>query len=246
MRCLRFRSSEVLGLLLALSLPVSAQQGDFGLGATASVEYKLARGLKVEAEAEVRSQNTLRDPERWAVAFGMSYKLPWSLKADAGYSLIYRYHPEALSSKGNLITDYWAPRHRWYLGLTEQRDWGRWRVSLRERYQLTHSPLQYVPRYRPDGQRLTDAVRAGDQEHLLRSRLQATYNIRHCSFDPTISIEMLNDLQHGGIDQMRYTFGIDYHQNKHTTWTLQLRYKDRDDADEADGFLLGLGYNYTF
>lgn len=217
-----------------------------GYGLSAGAERKLAKGLKLEAEAEVRTQNGFGSLERWAVDVGLNYKLIFGLKADLGYCLMDRYHRGDVTSKGNLLSGYWAPRHRWYVGLTEQQEWGRWKVSLRERYQLTHSPLQYVPKYTPAGVRMTDDVKAGNREHVLRSRLQASYNIRHCKFDPSASIEIINDLQQGGIDQMRYTFGVDYSQDKRTTWSLQLRYKDRDDADESDGWLFTLGYNYSF
>lgn len=240
--------NRILCLCLLLGLALSAFAGgeEMGYGLSASGEKKLAKGLKLEAEAEVRSQEGFSQLERWAMDLSLNYKIATGWKADLGYCLMDRYHLGETTGKGNLLSGYWAPRHRWYVSLVEQLETGRWKFSLRERYQLTHSPLQYVPKYTPEGVRMTDEVKAGDQEHIMRCRLQAAYNIRHCKFDPTCSIEALYDLKNGGVDQLRYSVGVDYSLSKQTTWSLDLRYKDRDDSDESNGWLLTVGYHYSF
>lgn len=259
---LRFRAVRccLLAFLLALAsdslLRAQTAADDFGYGLSVSAEHKLAKGLKLQAEAEVRTQSQFSSLERWAFDLGLDYKLASWLKTDVGYVLMDRYHLSKVTSKGNVISGHWAPRHRWYAGLSFQHEIGRLKFSLRERYQLTHSPLQYVPKYstdpsfgigRPFGQRLTDEVEAGDQDHILRSRLQLSYNIRHCRFTPVASVELLNDLANGfTVDQLRYSFGIDYSFNKRTSLNLVWRYKDRADNDEANGHLFTLGYNFQF
>lgn len=236
--------------------PMHAQSDDTGFGISVSADHKLAKGVKLQLEAEVRSQDGLGMFERWAFDVGLNYRLLSWLKADAGYAIMDRYHPSEQSSKGNCISGYWAPRHRWYASLSAQQEWGRLKVSLRERYQLTHSPLQYVPKYLGThcdcavdhyGQRLTDEVKGGQQDHMLRSRLQASYNIRHCPFTPEASIEVINDVANGfDVDQIRYSIGVDYSISKRRSLSLQWRYKDRADLEEANGHLFTLGYNFTF
>lgn len=248
---MRFMLRNLLVLLALSAAPLfipslSAQNNDRSVGLSATAEHKLAKGLKAQAEMEVRTQNGLGNLERWALDLGLDYKLSSYIKAHAGYALMDRYHLQEITSKGNIISGYWAPRHRWYAGVVLADEWGRWKISLRERYQLTHSPLQYVPKYQPDGKRMTDEVEAGDQDHILRSRLQATYNIRHSKLTPSLSIEMLNDLTTGDIDQMRYAIGLDYSLSKRKSLSLQWRYKDRADSDEANGHLIILGYNFSF
>lgn len=224
-----------------------AGDNDSSYGLTVGAEKKIIKGLKVSAEAEIRTQNALSDLERWTFDLGISYRLATWLKSDVGYSFINRYHTSQLTSKGNTINGYWGPRHRYYGGLTGQMEVGRWKLSLRERYQHTYSPLQYVPKYRADGKRLTDEVEGGDHDHILRSRLAASYNIRRCKFEPFANIELLSDLTSGmAIDQIRYTLGSDYKLNKREVLTLQFRYKDRADQDESNGYLVTFGYSISF
>ena len=252
-------SVPVLSVILSLFVFVShAQDSDLGAGLSVKAEHKLAKGLRIEAEAEVRTQDGLQSLERWGLDVGLTYKPDLSiLKFDMGYSLMDRYHLSEVTGKGNVISGYWGPRHRYYAGLVVQPDLGkRWKVSLRERVQITHTPLLYVPKYLGThcecvqdhyGTRLTDEAKGGDQDILLRSRLQAAYNIRHCKFTPVVSIEMLNDLVSGfAIDQMRYSIGVDYSIDKRKSLALEWRYKDRTDNDESNGHLITLGYNFSF
>lgn len=231
-----------------LFVPLAIAGGDdSGYGLTVGGEKKIVKGMKVSAEAEIRTQNGLPDLERWTFDLGLSYRLASWLKSDVGYSFINRYHTSKLTSKGNTINGYWGPRHRYYGGLTGQMEVGRWKLSLRERYQYTYSPLQYVPKYRADGKRLTDEVEGPNHDHILRSRLAASYNIRRSKFEPFANIELLSDLSAGlSTDQIRYTIGTDYKLNKREVLTLQWRYKDRADQDESNGHLVTFGYSISF
>lgn len=229
-----------------ITLPALAQGDDMGYGVSVSADRKIVKGLKVSGEAELRSQNQVADFERWTVGLGVDYKMLSWLKVDAGYSFINRYHTSVMTSKGNALNGYWGPRHRWYGGVACAYETKRWKVSLRERYQYTYSPMQYVPKYGDDGKRLTDEEEGGS-DHVLRSRLQAAYNIRHSKFSPFASIELINDLTAGfAVDQIRYTIGTDYKLNKVSSLSIQWRYKDRSDNDESNGHLFTVGYNYSF
>lgn len=232
--------------LCLLSVPV-VWAGDLGYGLSVDAEKKLAKGLKAEAEVEVRTQNAMADLERWAFSLGLSYRLaPW-LKTDAGYTFIDRYHTSYLTGKGNTVSGDWSPRHRGYLGLTGQYETKRWKWSLRERYQYTCSPLQYVPKHRPDGKRLTDEEEPTDHDHVLRSRLRVSYNIRHSKFQPYASVELISDLTKAlATDQTRLVLGTDYKLDKKTSLSVQWQYKDRTGSDDNNGHLITVGYNHSF
>lgn len=231
-----------------------AQESDMGFGISVSGEHRLMRGMKLQAEAEVRSQDVLSQLERWAIGLSLDYRLTDYLKSDVGYCLMDRFHLAEYTDRGNRISGYWAPRHRWYASLQGQYVCGRFKVSLRERYQLTHSPLQYVPKYvvvhgDPDyyGYRLTDEVKAGHQDHLLRQRLQVSYDVRHSHLTPSVSIEALHDLSQAfAVGQVRYCLSLDYQLGKHSSVGLLWRYTDRTDDDERNGHLISLGYNFSF
>jgi len=241
---------RLLLLLLTVLLwsPLLAEDDgdtDACYGVSASVDRKLAKGLHVEAETEVRLQNAGSGMERWTLGLGMDYKLASWLKVDGGYEFLNRYKPERTTAGGNRVNGYWSPRHRWYAGLTGAWAVGRWSLSLRERYQGTHAPLQYVPKYRPDGFRLTDEAEEDETEHLLRSRLQAKYNIRHCKFSPSASIELHQDMSSGmHLDEVRYVVGGDYKLTKTQTLNLHCRYEER--MGKSDGVVVLVGYGYAF
>lgn len=241
---------RLLLLLMAaiVSLPVWAEDDgdtDACYGISASVDRKLAKGLHLEVESEVRMQNSFADMERWTLGATMDYKLLSWLKADAGYEFLNRYKLSNVSGKGNIRNGYWSPRHRWMTGLTGSWTVRRWGLSLRERYQGTHAPLQYVPKYRPDGFRLTDEAEEGKTEHILRSRLQVKYNIRHCKFTPLGSIELHNDMGNGmRLDEVRYVLGGDYKLTKTQSLKLHCRYEER--VGKKDGVVVLLGYGYEF
>ena len=84
-------------------------------------------------------------------------------------------------------------------------------------------------------------------KHMLRSRLQVSYDIPSCKFDPTASVELFND--DDGIAKMRYQLGVDYKIQKKHVLSLTYRYQhvnSNDDDNEVDCHLIGFGYKYKF
>ena len=239
-----------IGIIIALmGTCLLAQADDTGLGIEVSAEHKIVKGLSAEVEGEVRTQDGVSDLERWAVGAGVDYKLTKWLKADVGYSLIMRYQPERLTDKGKLQSDYWSPRHRAYVSLSGS--WklpAHWELSLRERYQYTYEAKRNAVRHDPTtGIRLSDKVKGGDGDQLLRSRVQFKWSRKKSAWSPYLHVEMLNDLQQGfSIDQMRYTAGFDYKLNKQNTLGVAYRFKDKSDKDEEKGHLFSLKYGYKF
>ena len=240
------RITLLMLLCSSTACQLSAQDDDnVGIGFVAGIDKKVVRGLHVRAEAEMRTQDVLSHQERWSIDVSANYRIrPW-LRVNAGYNFFDRYKLSRVTERGNTVEDYWSPRHRWYGAVTGQYSVGRWKFGLRERYQYTYSPLQYVPKYRSDGVRLTDEAAEGNHEHLLRSRLSAQYNIRHCALTPGVFVELLSDLsEQFNEDQMRYGVTLDYSIDKHHALALQWRYEDHHSGVNESLFFIG--YNFSF
>ena len=273
-------------LLLATSVMV-AQKSDFGVWTSIEGSTKLNKQLELSLEAEYRTQDMSSMTERIATGISLSYKnknfLPF-LKADVGYSFMsMNYQGETtiknvteddgsyeLDDEGNPIPDrmnvdgaYWAARHRVTASLTGSVKWGRFKFSLRERYQFTHRMRSYCDRERyyyfeslkkwdyelPDFEQpelLTDEKKS-KSDHKLRSRLSVSYDIKKCPFEPFAEVEVYNELDNAfAYDKIRYTVGTEYKINKEHKLKLYYRYQDYADIDEVSGHVLGIGYAFEF
>jgi len=221
---------------------------DNGVGIELSASKKITKELEASVETEVRTQDGMSEMERWSIGAGVDYKFTKWLKADAGYLLIMRNIPEESTNKYDYV-QYWSARQRAYVSMV-----GTWKLpshfalSLRERYQFTFEPGENLERYYiGTDKRASDKVTENEKEHLLRSRLQLSWSRKKCAWSPFISVEALNNLQDSfSLDQMRYTLGTDYKLNKHNSFGLSYRYKDKNDRDEAKGHLITLKYSYDF
>lgn len=271
-------------LLLATSSMVA--QSDFGVWTSIEASTKLNKQLELSLEGEYRTQQNSSQSERIATGISLSYKnkkVPF-LKADVGYSVMSMYglgetaikyltvDEEDYEEVGgdptprhkNVDSPYWYTRHRATASLTGSVKWGRFKFSLRERYQFTHRMRSYCdreryyyfgkPLYKWDyeledfGQpeTLVDEKKA-KSDHKLRSRLSVSYDIKQCPFEPFAEVEVYNELDNAfAYDKIRYTVGTDYKFNKEHKLTLYYRYQDYADIDEVSGHILGIGYAFEF
>lgn len=175
----------------------------------------------------------------------------------------------------NVDAAYWTARHRASASLTGSFKWKRFKFSLRERYQFTYrmpsqcdrtrwyynpfheidnSPEYFLDedRYNGDGSLnedysfMTDEKKA-KSDHKLRSRLQVSYDIKKCPFEPFAEIEVYNLLDENlAYDKVRYTIGTEYKIDKKNKLKVFYRYQDYADIDEVSGHVLGLGYSFEF
>ena len=127
---------KVLLLLAALgAFLTAAAQGtdndlvsDFQTRTSVDLDWKLVKGLHLQAGYELRTENSLGAIDRHQASLGLSYKIaPW-LKAGVGYDFIYHHR----NSGG------WTPRHRFNGDLTFSFKTGDWRFSLKEQLRLMH------------------------------------------------------------------------------------------------------------
>lgn len=95
-----------------------------------SVDKKLARGLHISLEEEIRMDNNFGSFDRFHTTLGLSYKVNDYLKLGVGYAMINPYS----SSDGA----FKSSRHRLMLDATGSLRFGDWRLSLRERFQATY------------------------------------------------------------------------------------------------------------
>ena len=264
------RRSLIIVMLMLAGMgasQVKAQNDDFGMWYEVSAEKKLSKKWSVGVEAEFRTRDNSKTADRWSAGLTAEYKLakgtigsmPASLKASAGYNLLYDNNAEELTFKSSSALPkkwtpgYWGVRHRFNVSLSGSVDVGRLSVSLRERWQYTYRPSsadkKYAFVYDADdnlsGYELEPVK--GKGKNVLRSRLQLDYNIPNCKVDPFVNAEMFNGS--GGIQKLRYQIGAEYKIQKRHVLSLTYRFQtvnSSDDDNETDRHLLGLGYKFKF
>ena len=169
----------------------------------------------------------------------------------------------------NVDAAYWTARHRGTASLTGSFKWNRFKFSLRERYQFTYrmpsqcdrTRLYYNPFHEIDGQdEFYPITEPGDEDysymvdekkaksdHKLRTRLEVSYDVKKCPFEPYVEVEVYNELDNAfAYDKIRYTVGTEYKINKENKLKVFYRYQDYADIDEVSGHVLGLGYAFEF
>lgn len=216
------------------------------LWTSAEMKIGIAKGLSAAVGGENRTTDGVDGIERWSASAGLGYKPCSWLKLAADYTYIYQHTDSRTTKKGNVISDYWQPRHRISFSLTGSYEWNSLTFSLRERYQYTHYTSMSVAKYDGDDgtQKADEQIEAKDK-NTLRSRLQIDYNIRKTGFTPFVSAEFYNDLSDGlAKEKTRWTVGTDYKINKRNTVSLYYRYIDRTDDDDAGSHIIGVGYQF--
>ncbi len=152
------------------------------------------------------------------------------------------YHKNGTVNK--IVPSYWWPRHRFLVGATGSYSFGRLGLSLREMYQYTYRPKATDKKYDTDTEEWSDVK--SKSQHLLRSRFQLTYRLKHTPLTPFGSVELYHG--DGGLQKTRYTLGSNIQIAKHHNLKLYYRYQDlcSHDDDDFNTHVLGIGYTYAF
>ncbi|MBO4671265.1 MAG: DUF2490 domain-containing protein [Bacteroidales bacterium] len=230
---------------------VSALSSDFRTRTSLDLDWKLARGLHLEAGYELRSEDNLGRLDRHQASVGLSYKITDWMKAGASYTYIYHHR-----SSGP-----WTPRHRLSADVTFAYKAGDWRFSLKEQLRLTHKTETLNP---------CQEVR---NPLTLKSRLKVQYKgwkplepyafieARNIFNDPSFSAtwsttsQAFADYQFGGYNDMyfnrfRGAVGLEWKVSKHSAFDIyaMLDYcYDKDlDVDRTGTYLNKLSYNQAF
>ncbi len=168
---------KILLILGLIGLPlIASAQGtvndmtyDFQTRTSIGVNWKLAKGLHLEGEYEMRTKDNLSTIGRHTVTIGLSYKFPFGLKTGVSYSYMYHYR----SSKG------WNPRHRVNFNLGYTYKAGDWNLSIREQLRFTHK-TESINTYQENANPI-----------VLKSRLKAEYK-GWKPFSPYAFVELRN------------------------------------------------------
>ena len=247
-RCKRKRLILLVLLFTAL-MPQGLQADDSGLILSAEASRKIRKGLNVGFEVEFRSRNDFRTAERVSLGASVSYKLlPW-LKASGGYNLLIENNREEITynddlSYNNWRPSYWGLRHRFNVSLTASYKVRRVEFSLRERWQYTYRPEKMIDNFDFDEAEWEDHKVRGKGKNVLRSRLQAEWDIPRCKFDPFASVEFHNSKH---LDKTRFIVGVDHTIKKTHDFKLYYRYQlTGSHSSDPNIHMLGLGYTYKF
>lgn len=119
----------VMTALCLGSINLSAQDLGMSTRSSAEVDWKIRKGLHLNAGYELRTKNSLSGIERHQASIGIDYKVCDYFKVGGEYIFIGHFNS----------MDTFQPRHRLSLNLTGQYSAGYWKFSLREKLQLTHS-----------------------------------------------------------------------------------------------------------
>lgn len=234
-------------LLNILTIAVWAQSDDFGVWTNLDFKKKLFNGFDITAGGEFRTEDNSRKVERWGAEIGFDYVFSKGLKAEAGYNFIYNHILERTTSKGNIVSAYWTPRHRGYASLTADIDFGRFNLSLRERYQYTYRPERSVSKYSSSGTQKDDEIIIGKSKSVIRTRPMIKYNIKRSGFKPYLSFELYNSINDNfSTDKTKLRVGTQYKLNKRHSFDFYYLFMNHSDDDEPRGHVIGLGYTYTF
>lgn len=159
----------------------------------------------------------------------------------------------------NVSDAYRYSRFKAFATVSASYELGRFELSLRERYQFTWndsvSTVSHKWRYdRSSGQIVERPDKAetkwkatDNRRHVLRSRLQLSYDIPKCKVDPYASVELFNNLHDGfSLQKTRYTAGVECKIRKVHQLKLYYYYQHEPDDDEPGGHVAGVSYCYSF
>lgn len=108
--------------------PASGNEFDFRSRTSVGVDWKIAKGLHLDAGYELRTSDRISRIERNQLNVGLQYSPVKHLDIGVGYYYIGHYNSEKVLK----------PQHRVYFDLIGSYRFGAWKLSLRERIQLTN------------------------------------------------------------------------------------------------------------
>lgn len=273
---MRFKKSILLAFAALTASPAVAG-GEFGIWTSLGAEKDLTDRISLDANFDFRTQGNLEGAGRWAGGLGLGFKANSWLKLGGGYVYIYDYMPQEsevnITNSGkvngyNVDHGYWRSKHRFYVEGTGSLKAGRFKFSLRERYQYTYFMPDDVKRtrYRDEvqggftgetypwnGQEFMEMTvgekhKSGKNKHVLRSRLKVEYNIPRCPFNPYATYELTNSLTDAlDLDKMRVTVGTEWKiTKKHVVTMGYLFERGHDEGPDATNHVLDLSYKFKF
>lgn len=244
-------------LLAALRAPAqtydTTRESDLRARVGFTIDKKLARGLHLAWDEELRLKGNLGDLDRIYSGLSLSYKVSDFFKFGIGYTFIAIDHA---GKKSTSYEKYWDLRHRLSAHLTfSQRIGQRWKISLRERVLCTLR----------NGK--VNELEKCDPAYVLRSRLMVDYQIFSRPVKPYAYVELSNTLNTPSavdnyVDKVRTALGVKYRLNRRSSLDFYYRFdydrnKDIDIGNKSGKLksvttekrydhILGVFYQYSF
>ena len=262
-------AQDDLGLWAGAGIEKGFGKG-FDIGAGGEFRWKGEHTDRFSVDLSASKRLYRNEAKTFAIKAGLSYKfseifyfreikyagskgdeipngMPESYYVDNGY--IY-----------NILNSHWRARHRITASLSAKQEIGRLTLSVKERYQFSFMDSISVPMdaYRFVYNHKVDDWTLGlsyhDKKHkkikhsqILRSGLEAAYNIPDWKFDPYCGIEFFNDIEDRlALDKSRLTGGIEWKITKAQSLKMEYIWQDKADDDEAAGSAISLSYKFNF
>ncbi|MCQ2069451.1 MAG: DUF2490 domain-containing protein [Bacteroidaceae bacterium] len=267
----------IFALLTSLS---SMGQSNWGLRSNIGVEKNISKGFDVSLDARYHQTENFQSTDRWSIGLSLDKRLyrneakTFSVKAGLGYKYLNVYNKWSTKYKDddegiedgldpqyyinneydfNLNNSYIDSRHRVTASIQAAMEVGRFKISLRESYQFTHTDsAQYSKdkyRYKNNAwtvNTVTDGKSASDKQ-VLRSKIGIDYNIPHWKYDPFVSYEVFNSIDNSfKAQKSRITAGIEFSFNKKHNFEVAYMWQNQHDDDEPAGSFICLGYKFEF
>ncbi len=243
----KIKTTIVVAAVALVPAAMQAQSDELGSWTSIAIDKKLSKPLTLGAEVELRTGNNLKNVDRWSAGISADYRLTKWLKASAGYTFLYDYHPETYTYQddGDLnkrTMSYFGPRHRLSASLTASHDFGRLSISLRERWQYTYRPEQADLRmdYQHASLGYSYPVK-GKAKNVWRNRLQLKYKT-----DGLLRPYLYGETYVGGsgFDKLRLALGTELKLSKKSAlnigYVFQRPFNDEDEP--ANKHILNVGY----
>ena len=291
------RKSLVLALSICLMPLAALAQPNWGLRSGVGLEKKIAKGLDAGVDFKYYQTDNFRNTDRWSIGLSLDKRLyrnkakTFTVKAALGYKYMNVYHSWSTKYKDdaegvenrlepifyikntfdfNVKNGYVDTRHRATASLQAAVELGRFKISLREAYQFTHtdSAIYAVDKYRhDDGKTIWEdkgyryepkikadikyyvkndnSVKAASDKSVLRSKINIDYDIPNWKYDPFISYELFNNLGKGlKTEKSRINVGIEFSLNKKHNFEVSYLWQNNHDDDEPAGSFVCLGYKF--
>lgn len=214
-----------LSAMSLTSVKSSAQNVGFNTRTSAEIDWKIVKGLHLNAGYELRTKDSFAGVERHQASIGLDYKVCDYFKVGGEYIFIGHYNS----------SDAFCPRHRLSLNLTGLYDAGDWRFSLREKLQFTHKAysingFQEVPNALQLKSRFTVKYRGLKKiEPYAYFEMRNIFNAPRCSATWSETSAAYTDYEFLGyndayINRLRGAIGLDWNITKRHSLDFTLMY----------------------
>lgn len=264
-------------LSLPVGMVQAEDNDDFGVWTEISVEKHLTQTLDLGFEGEIRTGENSSKVDRLSGGLKLSYKPFKFLKFGACGIFYGEYSPEKISKESyfedgelagyRFTPNYWKPNVRFYLEATATKKFWKWlRISLRERYQFNREFETSVDRtdyeleeYWDDTQNTlvrgdwTESnggkkINPAENRQRLRTRLKFEYDKKGVDWNPFVSVELHNKIDHKmHLNRIRTGVGTEYKINKQHKVGLAYLYTCYLDSNpNKNKHALNVSYGFDF